>query len=208
MRFVILREMKDIEKVIFFALAQNDVKRFMNKKQDDQNEDKQPVVDDQAQVVVSAEEFEKLQTEFSNLQEQFEQVSGQFKRALADYHNLEKRVAESRSEMAAWASTNLIAKMLPSLDYLEMATSGVGDDEKKSGWFKGVELAVRQLRDTLKNEGLDEIQADGEFDPSLHEAVDTRVGGDGKVLEITRRGYVLNGKVLRPAQVIVGRKES
>ncbi len=150
---------------------------------------------------VSAEEFEKLQ-------QQFEQVSGQYKRALADYHNLEKRVTESRSEMAAWASTNLIEKLLPSLDYLEIATSGVGDEEKKSGWFKGVEMAVRQLRDTLKNEGLDEIRADDGFDPALHEAVDTRVGDEGKVLEITRRGYVLNGKVLRPAQVIVGRKES
>jgi molecular chaperone GrpE len=180
----------------------------MAKKQDDQIEEQEEQITDEAPTAVSVEEFEKLQTEFSNLQEQFEEVSGQFKRALADYHNLEKRVAEGRAEMAAWASTNLIAKLLPSLDYLEMATAGVGEEEQKSGWFKGVELAVRQLRDTLKNEGLDEIQADGEFDPALHEAVDTRVGDEGKVLEITRRGYVLNGKVLRPAQVIVGRKES
>ncbi len=180
----------------------------MAKKNDDQIEEQEEQITDEAPTAVSVEEFEKLQTEFSNLQEQFEEVSGQFKRALADYHNLEKRVAEGRAEMAAWASTNLIAKLLPSLDYLEMATAGVGEEEQKSGWFKGVELAVRQLRDTLKNEGLDEIQADGEFDPALHEAVDTRVGDEGKVLEITRRGYVLNGKVLRPAQVIVGRKES
>lgn len=183
----------------------------MKKKEDDQIEEAEENVTDDSQNMqssVSQEEFEKLQTEFSNLQEQFEQVSGQFKRALADYHNLEKRVAEGRSEMAAWASTNLIGKLLPSLDYLEMATAGVGDEEKKSGWFKGVEMAVRALRDTLKNEGLDEIRADDGFDPALHEAVDTRVGAEGKVLEITRRGYVLNGKVLRPAQVIVGRKES
>lgn len=187
----------------------------MKKGNDDQIDDTQTQVADDS-VQVSQEDFEKLQTEFSELQEQFETVSGQFKRALADYHNLEKRVAEGRSEMAAWASTNLIHKLLPSLDYLEMATSGVGDEEKKSGWFKGVEMAVRQLRDTLKNEGLEEIKIDpgsesgtgSEFDPSLHEAVDTRVGDDGKVLEITRKGYVLNGKVLRPAQVIVGRKES
>ena len=190
----------------------------MAKKNNDTTEEndlpQQGVVDDAGVATVSVEEFEALQTEFQALQEQFEQVSGQFKRALADYQNLEKRVAEGRSEMAAWASTNLIEKLLPSLDYLEMATSGVGEEEKKSGWFKGVEMAVRQLRDTLKNEGLDEIGIDPgsgsrtEFDPSLHEAVDTRVGDEGKVLEITRRGYMLNGKVLRPAQVIVGRRES
>lgn len=180
----------------------------MAKKQDDIKEEITDKKTGDSNQVVSAEEFEKLQTEFSNLQEQLEEVTGQFKRALADYHNLEKRVAEGRSEMNSWATNNLIEKLLPSLDYLELATKGAGDEEKKSGWFKGVEMAIRQLQDTLKNEGLDEIKADGQFDPTLHEAVDTRVGDEGKVLEITRRGYVLNGKVLRPAQVIVGRKES
>ncbi len=175
----------------------------MNKKHDDKPND-----DKQQSPTVSIEEFETLQNEFQTLQEQFEQVSGQFKRALADYQNLEKRVAEGRSEMHSWAATNLIEKLLPSLDYLELATDGAAEEEKKSGWFRGVEMAVRQLRDTLKNEGLDEIGADGQFDPALHEAVDTRVGEEGKVMEITRKGYVLNGKVLRPAQVIVGRRES
>ena len=97
----------------------------MAKKNNDTTEEndlpQQGVVDDAGVATVSVEEFEALQTEFQALQEQFEQVSGQFKRALADYQNLEKRVAEGRSEMAAWASTNLIEKLLPSLDYLEMS---------------------------------------------------------------------------------------
>lgn len=157
---------------------------------------------------VSMEEFEALQTEFQTLQEQFALVDSQFKRALADYKNLEKRVSDGRSEMASWAATQLIEKMLPSLDYLEMATLGVSDDEKKSGWFKGVEMAVRQLKETLRNEGLEEISDGGHFDPIKHEAVDTRVGKEGAILETTRKGYLVNGKVLRPALVIVGRKES
>ncbi len=181
----------------------------MSKKNDDKSDDNQQKSEQPQQVqTVALEEFEKLQTEFSNLQEQFDAVSGQFKRALADYHNLEKRVAEGRSEMNNWAATNLIEKLLPSLDYLEIAMNGASDEEKKSGWFKGVEMAVRALNETLRNEGLEQIGADGQFDPTLHEAVDTRVGDEGKVLEITRKGYKLNGKVLRPAQVIVGRKES
>ena len=179
----------------------------MAKKNDDQNEDIIKQSDDGSQVV-SLVEFENLQTEFANLQEQFEIVSGQYKRALADYQNLEKRVTEGRAEMASWAATNLIEKLLPSLDYLEQALSGASDEEKKSGWFKGVEMAVRALTDSLRNEGLEQIGADGQFDPSLHEAVDTRVGDEQKILEVTRKGYRLNGKVLRPALVIVGRKES
>ena len=178
----------------------------MSKKGDKQ--DTQQTVADDAQAVVSVEEFEKLQTDFQALQEQFELVNSQFKRALADYHNLEKRVAEGRAELATWATSQLLQKLLPSLDYLEMATVGVSEDEKKSGWFKGVEMAVKQLTDTLKNEGLEQIEADDQFDPSLHEAVDTREGQEGKILEMTRKGYMLNGKVLRPALVNVGRKES
>ena len=60
----------------------------------------------------------------------------------------------------------------------------------------------------LQSEGLDEIPADGVFDPALHEAVDTRVGDDNMILEVVRKGYNLNGKVLRPAQVVVGRRHS
>lgn len=183
----------------------------MVKKQDDKKEEQNGQdqgADNAAKNVVSIEEFEKLQTEFSDLQAQFETVSGQFKRALADYHNLEKRVADGRAELANWATSQLLQKLLPSLDYLEMATVGVSDEEKKSGWFKGVEMAVKQLKETLKNEGLEQIEAGGTFDPTLHEAVDTREGEEGKILEVTRKGYSLNGKVLRPALVVVGRKES
>jgi molecular chaperone GrpE len=183
----------------------------MKKGKDDlteENDTQQGAVDDKVQPVVSVEEFEKLQTDFQALQEQFDLVNSQFKRALADYHNLEKRVAEGRAELATWATSQLLQKLLPSLDYLEMATVGVSEDEKKSAWFKGVEMAVKQLKDTLKNEGLEQIEADGQFDPGLHEAVDTRAGQEGKILEMTRKGYILNGKVLRPALVIVGRKES
>jgi molecular chaperone GrpE len=71
-----------------------------------------------------------------------------------------------------------------------------------------VEMAVKQLKEVLKGEGLDEIVADGQFDPSLHEAVDTASGKDGEIIKVAQRGYTLNGKVIRPAKVVVGRKES
>ncbi|MBI3485885.1 nucleotide exchange factor GrpE [Candidatus Daviesbacteria bacterium] len=170
------------------------------KKADDQKQnDKQDLI--------SVEEFEKLQMEFSNLKELSSKLDGQLKRAVADYQNLEKRVEQGRSELSNWASTELIKKMLPTLDHLEKALKGASEEERKSGWFKGVELAVQQLLNVLKSEGLDEIAADGQFDPALHEAVDTRVGEDNKILEVAERGYTLNGKVLKPAKVIVGRKE-
>ena len=154
------------------------------------------------------EDFEKLQKELDGLRDLAIQLENQLKRAVADYHNLEKRVAEGRSELTRWGTGELIVKLLPVLDHLEQAMAGVkesNESESQSGWFRGVELAVKEFKNVLQAEGLEEIQTDSEFNPALHEAVDTQVGEDNKILKVVRKGYTLNGKVLRPAQVVVGK---
>jgi len=158
--------------------------------------------------VVSPEEFEALQTELQTLQENFESVNGQFKRALADYQNLEKRVEQSRLEMNSWAVTDLLGRIAGVMHYFDQAVKGVGEEEQKSGWFKGVQMATLQLNQVLKDQGLEEIEAGGQFDPASHEAVDTKDGEDGKIIEVVEKGYKLNGKILKPARVIVGKKEN
>jgi molecular chaperone GrpE len=141
-----------------------------------------------------------------DLEAQVQSLGDQLKRAVADYHNLEKRVAEGRSELTAWATGELIQKLLPVVDHLEKALTGMSDEDKKSGWAKGVEMSVKQFKDVLKSEGLEEIAANGQFDPTLHEAVDMRDGDDNMVLEVVSKGYKINNKVLKPAQVVVGKK--
>lgn len=156
---------------------------------------------------VTIEEFEAMQSELQNLQQNFESVNGQFKRALADYQNLEKRIAEGRSEMNSWAVNDLLRQIAQVMHYFDQAFKGVSEEEQQSNWFKGVKMASLQLAQVLQNAGLEEIETDGQFDPALHEAVDTRDGEDGKILEIVEKGYKLNGKILKPARVIVGKKE-
>lgn len=177
----------------------------MSKKQDDNQKDEEQAEDSKSEV--SLEEFEAMQLELQKLQENFETVNGQFKRALADYQNLEKRIAEGRSEMNSWAVTNLLTRIAGVMHYFDQAFKGVSEDEQKSAWYKGVKMANLQLQQVLLSEGLEEIKADGNFDPTLHEAVDTRDGEDGKILEVVEKGYMLNGKILKPARVIVGKKE-
>ncbi len=139
------------------------------------------------------------------LEARVKSLEDQLKRAVADYYNLEKRVTEGRSELSSWATVELIKKLLPVLDNLEKAVSGMSDDEKKSGWAQGVVMSVKQLNDILASEGLDQISADGEFDPNLHEAVDSRDGENDKILEVLNKGYKIGNKVLRPTQVVVGK---
>ena len=151
--------------------------------------------------------LDQLKTELEQVRETAAMLEAQLKRAVADYQNLEKRVAEGRSQFSDWAITEMIKKMLPVLDNIDKALRGASEAERNSGWYKGVELSLKQLQEILRSEGLDEIEADGQFDPALHEAVDTREGEGNKILEVVEKGYILGGKVLKPAKVIVGRKE-
>jgi molecular chaperone GrpE len=148
----------------------------------------------------------KEDTKVLELEQRVVDLENQLKRALADYRNLEQRVSQGRSELSNYVGAELIKRLLPVLDHLEQALAGISEEEKQSGWVKGVELSVKEFQQILLQEGLGEIQTDGVFDPALHEAVDTQDGEDNMILKVTKKGYNLNGKVLRPAGVVVGRK--
>ncbi|MBI4038846.1 nucleotide exchange factor GrpE [Candidatus Daviesbacteria bacterium] len=148
-------------------------------------------------------------TKIEELESKVNDLENQLKRAVADYRNLESRISQGRSEWTKYVGAEIIRKILPALDHLEtVIESGrqvLSEQSESKDWFRGVELAVKELNQVLAQEGLDQIAADGQFDPNLHEAVDTGEGEDNKILKVVRRGYTLEGKVLRPAQVVVGR---
>ncbi len=149
---------------------------------------------------------DQVQDANQQLEDRVKALEDQLKRAVADYQNLEKRVAEGRSELTNWTTSELLRKILPVMDHLEKALLGMSDEDKQSGWAKGVVMAVGELKNVLLGEGLEQIVADGQFDPNLHEAVDMEEGEHDKVLQVLEHGYKLRGKILRPAKVVVGRK--
>lgn len=136
------------------------------------------------------------------IEEEKEEYKKNYLRALADYHNLEKRVKAEREETIKNATKDFVNKLLPILDNIEKAEVFVRD--------KGLEIVKRQLLEILESEGLKEIEVLGkEFDPHVAEAIEVvESNEDDIVLEVFRKGYSLNGKVLRHAQVRVGRKRS
>lgn len=174
-------------------------------KQDDKLAEEQ-LTDDVAPHAAPLEGVAEENTEVDELNKKLEEAEGKYKRALADYQNLEKRVAEGRSELAAWASAAVVQKILPVMDHFDKALVGASEDDQKSGWYKGVKMSVGQLQQIMRDEGLEQIETDGQFDPTLHEAVDTRDGKDGQILETVEKGWKLNGKIVKPARVVVGKK--
>jgi molecular chaperone GrpE len=126
-------------------------------------------------------------------------------RTQADFENYRKRVTRLQEEQAARASSDLVNKLLPVLDTLDLAQAH--QSEAESDDAKALTAARSMLLDLLAKEGLERVdQAEVPFDPSMHDAV-ARTEGDegGKMLvdEVLRSGYRWKGQVLRPAMVRV-----
>ncbi len=131
--------------------------------------------------------------------EEAKALQDQIRRTLADYQNLEKRIAGERREIILSANKQLLLQLLPVLDTLMMAARHVDD--------QGLKLSISQFLDTLKAEGVIRIDTKNKsFDPSLMEVVSAEEGENDKVLQETRAGFMLYDKILRPAGVIVGKK--
>jgi len=126
-------------------------------------------------------------------------LENQLKRALADYQNLERRIDEERMLLSALSAALVIEKLLPILDNLENAQKHLKDE--------GLEMVIKQFKDVLASEDVEEIVSEGSpFDPNLHEAVEiAQSDKEGIVLKVLRKGYKINGNLIRPAGVKVGK---
>lgn len=120
-------------------------------------------------------------------------------RSLADYSNLEKRIESQRQLFVTLATTAIISQMLDILDDLYLTQNHLND--------AGLKMTIDKFVNVLKSEGLEEIDVENkEFDPETMECVDTAEGKQDFVIDTKKKGYKLNGHVIRPAQVIVGRE--
>ena len=137
-------------------------------------------------------------------------------RTKADFENYRRRVAREAQEAEQRAVASLAARLIPALDNLERALRAAGIDPAAEpqdaegdveSLGRGVYLTYRDMRSSLESAGVEAYDPQGEpFDPEWHEAIQTREAedaGPGTVVEVLERGYRLDGKVVRPARVIV-----
>jgi molecular chaperone GrpE len=143
---------------------------------------------------------EEVRESVENKEQPQEDYKAKYLRALADYQNYERRVFEQRTELIKNANKELILKLITFLDDLDRAEQFVSDKNLahiKDSFYK-----------MLSSEGLEEIDVlNKEFDPYTSEVVDMVAGEkDNIVVEVLRKGYMLNGSVVRVAQVRVSKK--
>ncbi len=128
-------------------------------------------------------------------------------RTAAEMDNLRKRTAREREEAIRYSNQRLLEELLPVIDNFEMGMQAAAQDTK-SMIYIGMDMVRRQLHEFLSSQGVEEIQATGAFDPNLHDAVaqeECAAGEEGRILRVTRRGYKLRDRLLRPASVVVSK---
>ena len=146
-----------------------------------------------------------LESQLAEAEAKRDEYLADLQRLAADFDNYRKRVARDQAQLVARAHEGLVRELLPVLDDLERAL-GAAEVHDEATVVEGVRLVHRALAEQLAREGLEEIAADGAFDPHIHEALLSQPGEGaepGAVLQVVQKGYRLGDRVLRPARVVV-----
>lgn len=158
----------------------------------------------------SLETIKKLREKLKTTEaERMEYLTG-WQRAKADHINARKRDEEDRKDFIKFANERLIEGIIPVLESFELAMGNKEAWEKADkNWRIGVEYIYSQLKKALEDSGLTELKPlNQRFDHSVHEAASYEAVADEKldhiVTKVIQNGYYLNGKLMRPAKVIVG----
>jgi molecular chaperone GrpE len=157
-----------------------------------------------AESSIVEEELAILSEELESARQERDQYLDALRRLKAEFENSRKRQERERARILETASERLVVELLPVLDNLDRALEAEGDIRE------GVRVTRDQLADALGREGLLPVASDGQlFDPNVHEAVMGQPSDEheeGTILQTFERGYLLNGKPIRPAKVVVAKQ--
>jgi molecular chaperone GrpE len=150
---------------------------------------------------------EELLKMTEDMKKEIKSLTEEAARARADYYNLRTRVERDRERNCKLAAEKSIEELLPVFENLERICCAIEDEE--SNLYKGMVMITKQFYKALENLGLEYIETEGAFDPSVHEAVSMEPLGDkskdGCIIGTLRKGYKLAGRIIRAPQVRVGK---
>lgn len=155
----------------------------------------------------SALPITELLAQIDNLQTEANEHREKFLRAVADLDNYRKRATRDREELVRVATMNLVEDLLPILDNFKLGLGSAEQAPEIKQHIQGFHMIYDQLSQLLEGKGLEAINPDQTtFDPTLHECIAHQPSDsvpEDRIMQVVRIGYKLNGKLLRPASVIV-----
>lgn len=172
------------------------------------------VVYEEGEGVSPEESLRKLRKRLEICVKEKQEYLDGWQRIKAEFVNSQRLQEEERRRLAAFAEERLVEELLPTLESFSSATAKKDSWQSlPQAWRQGMEYVYSQLLGVLEGRGLQVIDPLGEkFNPEKHQAVaslpTSKEEEDQSVAEVLQRGYTLNGKVLKPAQVKIYDKET
>lgn len=170
---------------------------------DNENLNEEELIDDN-QNINKDECIEKLTNDLAEQKKKTDEYYEHLKRNMAEFDNYKKRITKEKDAMYGTITSDVVLEILPIIDNFEKAISSETSDKE---YKNGIEMIYNDLLGVLTKLGVKEIEAIGkEFDPNFHEAVmhiedDTK--GEKEIVEVFRKGYKINDKVIRHSMVKV-----
>lgn len=154
---------------------------------------------------VSADQLRDLEVQVETLKSRNDQLM----RVAADFENYKRRQEREREEMAKYAGQQVVSNILPVLDNFERALQAQAHAQDSGSFVEGVRMIQKQLLEVLTKSNVSSVEALGQpFNPEFHEAIASEVNDeveDETVLEEFQKGYIMHGRLIRPAVVKVSK---
>ena len=177
-------------------------------RQEEAQPSKKELRKEQKKIEELEKQLEECRKKAEDMESRCKDAKDDYLRLMAEFETFRRRSAEDRLNLVGSASADTIKGLLPVLDDIERAMAMLAESSDEAA-KQGTDLIYNKLMAYLKTKGLSIIEAKGEkFDVDFHEAVAQfpvqDVAQKGMVIDVTQTGYLLNGKVLRYAKVVVG----
>ena len=202
-------------------MMKNKIKKLFNMETNTQDKVVEGV--ENTEQTAESQENETVETEIESNEETVEtpvnaeeelkiklaEANDKFLRLYSEFDNFRKRTAREKIELSKTAGEDIFKTILPVLDDFERGLKSVETATEIEAVKEGMNLIFQKMRSTMQQKGLTEMKSIGEtFDADIHEAITNIPAADetmkGKVVDELEKGYLLNGKVIRFAKVIVG----
>lgn len=174
-----------------------------------QEDNEDIVIEDDPDSTSSAAREKKLRERIKECEAKAKEYLDGWQRAQADFVNLRKRDEEAKVEFLKFAQSDLVSQLIPVLDSFELSLPYPGTKAEIATGQAATEVIYKQFLSILKANGLEQDNPVGEsFDPRRHESIGVvltdKKEDDHKILEVAQKGYILSGKIIRPAKVKIG----
>ncbi|NLX05214.1 MAG: nucleotide exchange factor GrpE [Phycisphaerae bacterium] len=184
-----------------------------NEEKNQQSQSPDPEVDAQREDVPAERDPESLVRLCDELKQERDQFQDRYQRALADLQNYQRRSARERQDLVERTKVDTIEQFLfPVIDDLDRAIQAGAEHgyDEQDALYAGLTMVHRRMLELLRQYGIEPIEAVGQpFDPLYHEALmhqPTDEYPENTVVQVVNRGYIADGKTIRPARVVVAKR--